>query len=338
MNVLLTGGAGYIGSHIAVELLNAEHGTIILDSFSNSSVVCIDRIEEITKKRPTYYAGDVNDSAVLDRIFSENQIDAVIHLAGLKSVPESVAKPLDYYRCNIGGILTLLEAMKAHNVKSFVFSSSATVYGTATEIPYTENTPTGSTSPYGRTKLMSEEILRDCAVADSAFSAVLLRYFNPIGAHPSGLIGEDPQGVPGNLMPYVSRVAIGALPKLTIYGNDYDTRDGTGVRDYLHVVDLAKGHVKALEYAAKHSGAKAFNLGTGIGYSVLEIVNTFAAANNVEVPYIIGERRAGDIGEYFSDCTLAKKELAWQAELTLEDMCRDTWNWQSRNPKGYKTV
>ena len=335
MSVLLTGGAGYIGSHIAVELLQRGFDTIILDSLANSSAVCLQRVAQIAGRSPRFYGGDINDGALLDRIFSENTIDCVIHLAGLKSVPQSVSQPLSYYRVNVGGLLTLLEAMDRHGVKNLVFSSSATVYGTADTIPYTEDTPTGCTNPYGRTKLMCEEILRDKCVSDKDFSAVLLRYFNPIGAHPSGLIGEDPQGVPGNLMPYISRVAVGALPQLTIYGNDYDTRDGTGVRDYIHVVDLAQGHVQAISYAAKHKGAHAFNLGTGRGYSVLELVTTFSRVNNVPVPYIIGPRRDGDIGEYYSDCTLAHNELGWTAQRTLEDMCRDSWNWQKKNPKGF---
>mgnify|MGYP004539535593 CR=1 FL=1 len=335
MSVLLTGGAGYIGSHIAVELLQRGFDTIILDSLANSSAVCLQRVAQIAGRSPHFYGGDINDGALLDRIFSENTIDRVIHLAGLKSVPQSVSQPLSYYRVNVGGLLTLLEAMDRHGVKNLVFSSSATVYGTADTIPYTEDTPTGCTNPYGRTKLMCEEILRDKCVSDKDFSAVLLRYFNPIGAHPSGLIGEDPQGIPGNLMPYISRVAVGALPQLTIYGNDYDTRDGTGVRDYIHVVDLAQGHVQAIGYAAGHKGAHAFNLGTGRGYSVLELVNTFSRVNNVPVPYVIGPRRDGDIGEYYSDCTLAHNELGWTARRTLEDMCRDSWNWQKKNPKGF---
>ncbi|MGI6029480.1 MAG: UDP-glucose 4-epimerase GalE [Candidatus Heteroscillospira sp.] len=335
MSILLTGGAGYIGSHIAVELIEAGYEPVIFDNLSNSGAECIRRIGRITGRSPAFRQGDINDARALDGVFSDFDISCVIHLAGLKSVPESVKKPLDYYRVNVGGLLTLLEAMDRHGVKNFVFSSSATVYGTADVIPYTEETPTGCTNPYGRTKLMCEEILRDKCVSDEAFSAVLLRYFNPIGAHPSGLIGEDPQGVPGNLMPYISRVAVGVLPQLTIYGDDYDTRDGTGVRDYLHVVDLAKGHTKAVAYAASHRGARAFNLGTGRGYSVLELVNTFARVNDVPVPYVVGPRRAGDIGEYYSDCSLAEKELGWTAGLSLEDMCRDSWNWQKNNPRGY---
>ena len=335
MTVLLTGGAGYIGSHIAVELLQSGFDTIVLDNLGNSSQKCLQRVEKITGKAPKFYNGDVTDAAVFDCIFTENKVDCVIHLAGLKSVPESVKKPLEYYRVNVGGLITLLESMDKYGVKNFVFSSSATVYGTADVIPYTEETPTGCTNPYGRTKLMCEEILRDKCVSDPDFAAVLLRYFNPIGAHKSGLIGEDPQGVPNNLMPYISRVAVGVLKELTIYGNDYHTRDGTGVRDYLHVVDLAKGHVKAIDYAAKHRGAKAFNLGTGQGVSVQEMVDTFARVNEIAVPYVIGPRRAGDIGEYYADCTLAKNELGWEAQLGLEDMCRDTWNWQKNNPKGY---
>ncbi len=336
MSILLTGGAGYIGSHIAVELLAAGYDAVVLDNLKNSSAAVIGRIERIAGKRPAFYQGDINDSDALRRVFGENDIDCVIQLAGLKSVPESAAKPLDYYRCNVGGLLTLLEVMAEKSVKRVVFSSSATVYGSSGEIPYTESTPTGCTNPYGRTKLMCEEILRDCAAADAEFSAVLLRYFNPIGAHPSGLIGEDPQGVPNNLMPYISRVAVGALEKLTIYGGDYPTRDGTGVRDYLHVVDLAKGHVRAVGYAAQHTGARAFNLGTGKGVSVLEMVRAFERASGVKVPYVIGERRAGDIAEYYADASLAQKELGWRAELSLDDMCRDTWNWQKSNPHGYE--
>ena len=335
MSILLTGGAGYIGSHIAVELLEAGFDTVLFDSLANSSRSVVERIERITGRAPEFVCGDINDAAAVRSVFERHDIDCVIHLAGLKSVPESAAKPMEYYRCNVGGMLTLLEAMAAAGVRRIVFSSSATVYGTSGEIPYTEETPTGCTNPYGRTKLMCEEILRDCAAADGEFSAVLLRYFNPIGAHPSGLIGEDPRGVPNNLMPYITRVAVGALEKLTVFGGDYPTRDGTGVRDYLHVVDLARGHVRAVDYAMGHAGARAINLGTGKGVSVLEMVRAFERASGVKIPYVIGPRRAGDIAEYYADCSLAGRELGWKAELTLDDMCRDSWNWQKRNPDGY---
>ena len=336
MNVLLTGGAGYIGSHTAVELLNAGHGVIIVDNYSNSCPEAVKRIEKITGKQVKSYEADVADSAALDKVFSENKIDAAIHFAGLKAVGESVAVPLKYYRNNIDSTLSLLEAMGKYKVNKLIFSSSATVYGTPDKLPYTEDMQVGGcVNPYGWTKLMIEQIITDYANANPDFSAVLLRYFNPVGAHSSGMIGENPRDIPNNLMPYISQVAVGKLKELRIFGNDYQTKDGTGVRDYIHVVDLAKGHTIALNYCAKHSGAEAVNLGTGIGYSVLDMATTFASVNNVSVPYSFVERRAGDLPAYYADPAKAEKVLGWRAELSLEDMCRDSWNWQRNNPNGY---
>lgn len=337
MNVLLAGGAGYIGTHTCVELINAGHSAIIADNFSNSCPEAVARVEEITGKRIPLYEADVCDSEAVEKIFSENKIDAVIHFAGLKAVGESCEKPVMYYRNNIDSTLTLLEAMKKYSVNNFIFSSSATVYGTPKTVPLVETMPTGSpTNPYGWTKLMMEQILSDTAKANPEMSVVLLRYFNPIGAHESGRIGEDPNGIPNNLMPYITQVAAGRLKQLGIFGDDYPTHDGTGVRDYIHVVDLAKGHVKAIDYSANHKGTEVFNLGTGTGYSVLDIVKAFSKVNNIEIPYEIKPRRAGDIAECFADPTKAKTELGWVAEKDLEDMCRDSWNWQSNNVNGYK--
>lgn len=336
MNVLLTGGAGYIGTHTCIEILNAGHKAIIADNFVNSSPKAVERVEEITNTKIPLYNIDVCDKEAVDKLFSENKIDAVIHFAGLKAVGESCEIPLAYYRNNIDSTLTLLEVMKKHNVKNFVFSSSATVYGIPESVPLVEGMPTSCTNPYGWTKLMNEQILQDASKADKDLSVVLLRYFNPIGAHESGKIGENPNGIPNNLMPYITQVAAGRLKCLGVFGNDYKTHDGTGVRDYIHVVDLAKGHVKAIDYAEKHKGTEIFNLGTGTGYSVLDIVNAFMRANNLEIPYEIKPRRAGDIAECYADPSKAKEILGWQAEKTLEEMCRDSWNWQSNNINGYE--
>lgn len=336
MKVLLTGGAGYIGSHTCVELLNQGFEAVIADDFSNSKPEAVKRITEITGKNVDLYPIDICGKVGLTKLFEEQKIDAVIHFAGFKAVGESCQKPLMYYRNNLDATLTLLEVMKEFNVNKIVFSSSATVYGENNPIPYVETMPiTGCTNPYGWTKLMIEQILKDTANADPDLSAVLLRYFNPIGAHPSGRIGEDPSVIPNNLLPYVAKVATGKLPKLGIFGDDYDTVDGTGVRDYIHVVDLARGHVAALQYADTHKGVEAINLGSGKGHSVLEVVNTFTRVNNIPVPYEIKPRRAGDLPEFYANAEKAKELLGWEVEYTLEDMCRDLWNWQSNNPDGY---
>lgn len=337
MNVLLAGGAGYIGSHTAVELLNAGHQVVIVDDYSNSSPEVIHRIEEITGKTVVSYEADVKNKEKMRHIFSENHIDCVIHFAGLKAVGESVRLPLKYYRNNIDTTLTLLECMEEAGVNQFVFSSSATVYGEENEPPYVETMHRGRCSnPYGWTKVMMEQILEDAAKANPELSVILLRYFNPIGAHESGLIGEDPQGIPNNLMPFIAQVAVGRRDHLTVFGGDYPTPDGTCLRDYIHVMDLANGHVKAVEYAANHKGVEVFNLGTGTPYSVLDIIHAFEKATEVKVKYEIGPRRAGDLPKFWADSTKAQKVLGWHAERTLEDMCRDTWNWQSKNPDGYK--
>ncbi len=336
MKILLTGGAGFIGSHTCVELLERGYDVVIADNFSNSKPEVLNRIEKITGRKPIFYEADVTDKAALGRIFEEQDIDAVVHFAGYKAVGESCAKPLMYYRNNLDSTITLLETMSEHNVKKIVFSSSATVYGETNEPPYSEDMPISTcTNPYGWTKLMSEQILRDAAAADPGLCVVLLRYFNPIGAHKSGLIGEDPAGIPNNLFPYVAKVAGGKLPKLGIFGDDYPTPDGTGVRDYIHVVDLAKGHAAAIEYAKDHTGAQAVNLGSGRGHSVLEVVNAFKNVNNIDVPYEIKERRPGDLPVSYADASKAKELFGWEAELTLEDMCRDMWKWQTQNPDGY---
>ena len=337
MNVLLAGGAGYIGSHTCVELIEAGHTVVIADNYSNSCPVAIERVEEITGVSIPHYEADVCDPEAVEKIFSENEIDAVIHFAGLKAVGESCEKPVMYYRNNIDSTLTLLEVMKRHNVNRFIFSSSATVYGTPETVPLVETMPTGSpTNPYGWTKLMMEQILSDTAKANPEMSIVILRYFNPIGAHKSGRIGEDPNGIPNNLMPYITQVAAGRLPQLGVFGDDYPTHDGTGVRDYIHVVDLAKGHVKAIEYSAGHKGTEIVNLGTGTGYSVLDIVKAFERVNHIEIPYVIKPRRPGDIAECFANAEKAEKVLGWKAELGLDEMCYDAWNWQSHNVNGYK--
>ena len=326
MAILVTGGAGYIGSHACVELLEAGYDIVVVDNFVNSGPKSLERIKEITKKDFVFYEADILDKAAMTKIFSEQKLDAVIHFAGLKAVGESVAMPIRYYHNNITGTLVLLDAMKEANVKKIVFSSSATVYGDPHTVPITEDFPLSTTNPYGSTKLMIENILRDVYVSDNEWSICLLRYFNPIGAHPSGLIGEEPNGIPNNLMPYIVRVASGQLEVLSVFGNDYPTHDGTGVRDYIHVVDLAKGHIKALEKALRDTGVDAYNLGTGNGYSVLDIVNTFEKENGVKVNHKIVERRPGDIAACFANPEKAEKELGWKAELGLSQMCRDSWN------------
>lgn len=329
MTVLVTGGLGYIGSHTCVEILKTGERLVVLDNLSNSKIETKDKIEKISGKSFKLYIADLLDKDSLDKVFSENKIDAVVHFAGLKAVGESVEKPLMYYMNNITGTLNLLEAMEKYEVKKLVFSSSATVYGNPKKVPITEDMPLSTTNPYGTTKLMIEQILQDICVADKNFKVVILRYFNPIGAHESGIIGEDPNGIPNNLMPYICRVASGKLKELSVFGCDYDTHDGTGVRDYIHVVDLAKGHIKALERLDKNDcGAFVYNLGTGTGYSVLDMVKTFEKVNGVEVKYKIVERRSGDIAKCFADATKAEKELGWKAEKTLEDMVGSAWNYE----------
>ncbi len=335
MNILLTGGAGYIGSHTAIELINKGYSVVIADDLSNSKLESVKRIEKITGKAIPFYKCDVAERDALTKVFSENKIDAVIHFAGYKAVGESVSKPLMYYRNNINTTLTLLEVMAEFGVKNIAFSSSATVYGVPETVPLTEDMNTSCTNPYGWTKLFIEQILTDAAFADKDLSVVLLRYFNPIGAHESGLIGEDPTGIPNNLMPYISQTAVGKRECLSIFGNDYPTHDGTGVRDYIHVVDLAKGHVAAIDYASSHKGVEVVNLGTGTGYSVLDIVKAFEETNGVSVPYVIAPRRSGDVAECYADPKKAFEVLGWKAEKNLSDMCRDTWRWQKNNPNGY---
>ncbi len=335
MAILVTGGAGYIGSHTVVELLRENNEVVIVDNFSNSKPEVLNRLHKITGKEVPFYEADLLDKAALTEIFSKESIDSVIHFAGYKAVGESVEKPIEYYHNNITGTLMLLEVMNEHGVKNIVFSSSATVYGMNNPSPLTEDMPTSATNPYGYTKVMIEQILRDVHVSDNEWNIALLRYFNPIGAHKSGLIGEDPTGIPNNLMPYITQVAVRKRDELSVFGNDYDTPDGTGVRDYIHVVDLAKGHLKALKSFAEYKGVGTYNLGTGIGYSVLDLVNNFQLANDVKIPYRIVERRPGDVATCYADATLAKEVLGWTAEKTLEDMCRDSWNWQKNNPNGY---
>ena len=337
MSILLTGGAGFIGSHTAVEMINAGYDVIIADDLSNSSEKVIDRIEQITGKHPKFYKMDVAVKEDVRKLFKENKIDGVIHFAGYKCVPESTKLPLKYYRNNIDTTLTVLEVMEENDCNAFVFSSSATVYGDKNPVPFNEEMPTGgTTNAYGSTKLMIENILKDVAAANNKFSAVLLRYFNPIGAHPSGLIGEAPDGIPNNLMPYITQTAVGIREALNVFGTDYNTPDGTGVRDYIHVVDLAKGHVAAIKYAIEHTGAEAINLGTGNGSSVLEVVHAFEKASGVEIPVVFKERRPGDVEYSFANVEKAEKLLDWKAEYNIEDMCRDSWNWQSKNPNGYE--
>lgn len=336
MNILVTGGAGYIGSHTAIELLKENHEVIILDNLSNSKTVVIDRIEQISGKKVKFYKEDILNIEGLRKVFSENKIDMVIHFAGLKAVGESVAKPLEYYSNNITGTLNLLFVMREFEVFNFVFSSSATVYGDPESCPIYETFPTlQCTNPYGSTKLHIERILKDLYHADNRFNIALLRYFNPIGAHESGLIGEDPKGIPNNLVPYITQVAIGKREYLNVFGNDYPTPDGTGVRDYIHVVDLAIGHVAAIKKLQEKPGLVIYNLGTGIGYSVLDVLHAFEKACNMTIPYKIQARRAGDIATCYSNCDKAKKELHWEAKLGIDDMARDSWNWQTKNPDGY---
>ena len=342
MNIVVTGGAGFIGSHTVIELMQAGHTVAVVDNFMNSSPKVLDRMETITGKKIPFYRVDIRDRDGLDAVFGENHFDCCIHFAGLKAVGESVTHPWEYYDNNIGGTLVLLDVMRRHGCKNIIFSSSATVYGNPAVIPITEDCPKGKcTNPYGQTKSMLEDILTDMHTADvkngdpNPWNVVLLRYFNPIGAHKSGLIGENPNGIPNNLMPYITQVAVGKLEKLHVFGNDYDTPDGTGVRDYIHVVDLAKGHVKALKAIEENCGVEVFNLGTGVGYSVLDMVKAFEAANGLEIPYVIEGRRAGDIDACYSDPTKAYEELGWKAEYSIEDMCRDSWNWQKNNPNGF---
>ena len=336
MNVLVTGGAGYIGSHTCLELLECGYGVVVIDNLCNSNPKSLERVQQLTGKNLRFYEGDVRDEALLQQIFRENEIGCVIHFAGLKAVGESVAKPWEYYDNNLNSTLVLTKVMKQVGMKNIIFSSSATVYSAANQMPLRESSITGScTNPYGWTKYMTEQILMGIAHAEPDWSICLLRYFNPIGAHASGDIGEDPRGIPNNLMPYITQVAIGRREKLSVYGNDYDTHDGTGVRDYIHVVDLAKGHVAAVRYVLNNKGAEVFNLGTGTGYSVLDMVHTFRQVNGVELPYQIVDRRPGDIATCYADPGKSEKLLGWKAEKNLADMCRDSWNWQSKNPQGY---
>lgn len=338
MTVLVTGGAGYIGSHTIIELIKSNDDVVIVDNFSNSQPEVIHRLEQITGRSIPYYEIDVLDDTALDKIFETHDISSVIHFAALKAVGESVQKPLTYYHNNLTGLIKLLQVMKLHEVKNIVFSSSATVYGLNHASPLTEDLSTDSaTNPYGWTKIMSEQILMDLSNADSDWSITLLRYFNPIGAHESGMIGEDPKGVPNNLMPYITQVAIGKREELSVFGNDYPTHDGTGVRDYIHVVDLAYGHVLALNKNIQSKGVSIYNLGTGEGYSVLDLVHTFSEVNNVSIPYKITERRAGDVAICYADPTKARQELGWTATRNLSDMCRDSWHWQEKNPQGYES-
>ena len=336
MNVLVTGGAGYIGSHTCVELLERGYGVIVADNLVNSSAKSLERVQQITGKSLDFYEIDVRDRAALDRIFEKHDINCAIHFAGLKAVGESVAMPLEYYDNNLNSTITLCRAMKDHGVKNIVFSSSATVYSGDNEMPLKESSRTVMcTNPYGWTKYMSEQILRDTAFADEEWSIALLRYFNPIGAHKSGLIGEDPRGIPNNLMPFISQVAVGRRDHLNVFGNDYDTHDGTGVRDYIHVVDLARGHVCAIEYMQKHKGENVFNLGTGMGYSVLDMVKAFERVTGIKIPYEIVARRPGDLATVYSSPDKSAELLGWKAQYNLDDMCRDTWAWQSKNPMGF---
>ena len=337
MAILVTGGAGYIGSHTCVELLNARYEVVVLDNLYNSCEEALERVEQITGKKVKFYEADLLDQVAVQEVFDNEKIESVIHFAGLKAVGESVHKPLEYYHNNITGTLILCDEMRKHNVKNIVFSSSATVYGDPAFIPITEECPKGDiTNPYGRTKGMLEQILTDLHTADPEWNVMLLRYFNPIGAHESGKIGEDPKGIPNNLVPYIAQVAVGKLECLGVFGDDYDTPDGTGVRDYIHVVDLAKGHVKAIEKLKENPGVEIYNLGTGIGYSVLDIIHNFEKACGRKLPYEVTARRPGDIAECYADCSKAKKELGWEAQYTLKDMCEDSWRWQKNNPNGYE--
>ena len=336
MNVLVTGGAGYIGSHTVVELLKLDDEVIIVDNFSNSNPIVLDRIREISNKDFKLYEVDTTKEEELEIVFKENKIDSVIHFAAYKAVGESVEKPLEYYSNNIINSLNVLNLMKKYNVKNFVFSSSATVYGNPHTCPITEDFPLSTTNPYGATKLMIEDMLRDIAKADSSVNIAILRYFNPVGAHESGLIGEEPNGIPNNLMPYITKVAVGKLKELSVFGDDYNTHDGTGVRDYIHVVDLAKGHIKALDKLKTNCGLVTYNLGTGNGYSVLDMVKAFSKASGQEIPYKIVDRRPGDVAMCYADPTKANNELDWKAEFGIDRMCEDSWRWQSNNPNGYE--
>ncbi len=343
MNILVTGGAGFIGSHTIVELLKAGHSAVCVDNLSNSSSRALSRVAELTGAEVPFYEADIRDRSALEKIFADHSIDCVIHFAGLKAVGESVVKPWEYYENNVAGTLTLVDVMRRSGCKNIIFSSSATVYGDPAVVPITEDCPRGvCTNPYGKTKSMQEDILSDLCAADKKtgdprpWNVVLLRYFNPIGAHPSGLIGEDPSGIPNNLMPYITQVAVGKLEKLHVFGDDYDTPDGTGVRDYIHVVDLARGHVKALAAIERGCGVAVYNLGTGKGCSVLELVKAFERVNGIKIPYTIDPRRPGDVAACWSDPGKAERELGWRAELGIEDMCRDSWNWQKNNPNGYR--
>lgn len=335
MTILVTGGAGYIGSHAVVELLKNGYEVVVLDNFANSQMETINRVKEITGRDFSFHSCDLLDQDGLDNLFKTYNFDAVIHLAGLKAVGESVSIPLKYYQSNLTGTINLCEVMARHNVKKLVFSSSATVYGLPETNPIDESFPLSVTNPYGRTKLMVEEMLQDLYVSDNSWHIVMLRYFNPIGAHKSGRIGENPNGIPNNLMPYITQVAIGKRDKLSVFGDDYETEDGTGVRDYIHITDLAKGHVKALQYVEKNAGVETFNLGTGTGYSVFDLVNTFSEVNNVAIPYEVIDRRPGDIAVCYANPEKAEKLLGWRTEKSLAEMCRDSWKWQSYNPNGY---
>lgn len=337
MAIMVTGGCGYIGSHTCVQLINSGYEPVIVDNLYNSKKVVLDRIKKITGKKPKFYEGDVRDRPFLDRIFQENQIESVIHFAALKAVGESVHKPLEYYDNNVYGSIILLQAMRAANVKNMIFSSSATVYGTQPIVPYVETMETGEpTQPYGRSKLFIEKILQDLNKAEKGWSISLLRYFNPVGAHPSGLMGEDPQGIPNNLMPFITQVAIGIRPSLSVFGNDYDTPDGTCVRDYIHVMDLADGHLAAMKYSQKQNGIHIFNLGSGKGNSVLEVIHAFEKASGKKLPWHYAPRREGDLAAYWADATKAKQLLHWETHKSLQDMVQDSWNWQNKNPKGYE--
>ena len=337
MSILVTGGAGYIGSHTVVELLREDYDVVVVDNLSNSNAESMRRVQQLTGRNFNFYQADVEDKVALENVFLHENIEAVIHFAGLKAVGESVQKPLMYYKNNLESTLNLLEVMRRHNCQKIIFSSSATVYGDPATVPITEDFPLSATNPYGKTKLMQEEILRDLPQAEANWKIILLRYFNPVGAHISGSIGEDPKGIPNNLMPFISQVAVGKLDKLKVFGNDYDTIDGTGVRDYIHVVDLARGHVAALKRLdVMPSGCEAFNLGTGEGYSVLQMVKAFEEASGKKIPYEITDRRPGDIAICYADPTKAREILGWEAELGIADMCEDSWRWQSQNPNGYE--
>ena len=335
MRILVTGGTGYIGSHTCVQLLEKGWQPVIIDSLVNSKISVLDRIHQITGTRPAFIEGDVRDAGLLQKVLREHAIEAVIHFAGLKAVGESVRMPLKYYDNNVHGSVVLMEAMKQCHVKTLVFSSSATVYGDSSEPPWNEHVPTSPTNPYGQSKLMVDQIMADASISDTAWSMTSLRYFNPVGAHPSGLIGEDPQGIPNNLMPFLAQVAVGRREALQVFGNDYPTPDGTGVRDYIHVTDLASGHIAALSYAHGRSGHHVFNLGSGQGISVLQMQRAFSKACGRDLPYVLSPRRAGDVAAYWADPQKAQSTLNWQAKKSIDDMCQDTWRWQSQNPNGY---